>query len=155
MTHARQTIGYLIATIAIAALSSQSALADRHEHFHMDKWQTLRAIRHVEEANDQMEDAIDDWAGPRGDQVRHQQADLFQHLDQFGDDLSALKTEVKQQDDPWQTRDHVQSLMDEAQRLGHFIVRSELPRPVKAQWHNVRDGMDALAQQYHLPPISW
>ncbi|HTW94370.1 MAG TPA: hypothetical protein VMD30_06240 [Tepidisphaeraceae bacterium] len=154
MYQPRTLLACAIALAALAAFSSPAARADDH-HFHMDKWHTLRVIRQVEEANDQMMDSIDDWGGPRADQVRHDHADLFQHLDQFGDDLSALKAQVKQQDDPWQTRDQVQSLMGEAADLGHFIMRSDLPRPVRQQWRNVRNGMDALAAEYHLPPISW
>jgi len=150
MVHTRNFLACVIAGAVLTAFSSTA-----HAQRHMDKWATLHIIRQVEEQNDALQDRIDDWAAGHQEEMRHSHADLFRSIDQFTDDLDDLKAQVRQHDEPWDTRDKVQSVVQDATEMGHAIQHSDFPPEVRQQWRQVRNGVDQLAQQYHLPPVSW
>jgi hypothetical protein len=143
-------IGSLVAGISLVTASTWVLAQAEFEH--LDRWEIRHVIRHVEEANDQLQDRIDDWARPhpewRGDRIR----DMQERSDAFDDALDDLKQHVRHGgENPWENRDDARRVVDAARELGRAIHHAEfLPGEVRDNWDSVRDGVNDLAERFHL-----
>jgi hypothetical protein len=118
---------------------------------HLDRRETRRGIRRVEERTDAMLDHVDDWIESRGDEGEHRVEELYARVNAFNDTLGELKVEFHERENPWELRAHVRELIRRAGEMGHEIRRiHEFGDDVHHDWEDVRSAVFDLADKYRL-----
>ena len=148
MFRIRHLTGYaLIASMALLA-ATVPAFAD-----HLDRWETRRIVRHLEEKNDLLQDHLADWVAERRDAREHVAEEMIRNAEHFDQNLAQFKIDLYHHEEPWELRDNARNIIDTAADFGHSIERGEWHGELRQQWEDMRDSVNELARQYHLPEI--
>ncbi|HUB24879.1 MAG TPA: hypothetical protein VL992_05570 [Tepidisphaeraceae bacterium] len=138
----------LTAFTAAIALFAFSAPAQAQ---HLDRWETRRFARHIEERSDELFDRIDDWIAERHDERWARVQDLYPHIDRFVIALDDYKSQLLQHDDPWEVRDQAEAVVRAGDALGrHLQEAGYLPPDLRDHWHDVHEALRDFAHQYHI-----
>lgn len=145
MLQTRGIVGCLCAAAMVLFLSPVPASAQ-----HLDRRETRRAIRRVEERTDAMLDHIDDWAEARSEDGWHAVEAVYGRVNAFNDALGELKVQFHEHVDPWDLRDQVRDLIARAGDVGREVRRIDFGDGVHRDWQQVRREVFHLADLYHL-----
>jgi hypothetical protein len=118
---------------------------------HLDRRETRRFARHIEERADELFDRIDDWIDERRDERWDRIHDLVPHIDRFEIALDDFKSQLLQHDEPWELRDQAEQVIRAGDALGRRLEQSGyLPEDVRAHWHDVHESLRDFAHHYHI-----
>jgi Skp family chaperone for outer membrane proteins len=142
----------LLAICALLALSHQTMAQGTARGTFYTKKDVERIIKRVEDRSDAFRKVIDkslDRSGLNGtrreDNINEQVKELENAIDKLKSDFSRANT--------WQeTREQVQTVMNEADEVNAIVRRGRWPRggPVKSEWALVRSDLNKLAGVYNL-----
>jgi hypothetical protein len=154
MVASRTIFGGLVAACAALFLCAPSAMAE-----HLDRHETRRLVRRIEERCDVFQDKLDDWVAERQDERFHLTSELYHHIDEFQNSVDDYKVELRDQDDPWSVRDQAHVVVDKARELGRIVMHGEihdaLPGEIRREWQGLRQEVDHFAHEYRMPPVEW
>jgi hypothetical protein len=120
---------------------------------HLDRWETRRIVRHLEEKNDVLQDRIADWVAERRDEREHQAEQLLRDAEHFDQNLAQFKIDLYHHEEPWELRDNARNIIDVAADFGHSVERGDWHGEMRHEWEDMRDSVNELARQYHLPEL--
>ena len=150
MIRTGQVAGSLLALIGLLSLSS-TAMAQ-----HLDKHETRALVRHLQERSDEFQDKIDDWIAARAEERGREFGDLtHQHVNDLQNSIDDLKVHLREHDNPWDLRDEVRHVIDNAREVNRALVHTPWYGDLREAWEPVRDAVDHLAEHYQLPPLHW
>jgi hypothetical protein len=144
MASNRVTAGCSTVAAMIVLFSSATVFAD-----HLDRVETRRLVRQMEERSDALQDQIENWVNDRRAERERRGAPILDAADHLDQALAQFKMDLHGHDEPWDVRENAKKVIDAAAELGHTIEHGEL-RP---EWEPMRDAANALARQYHLPEL--
>lgn len=143
--------GIISAIGLIVAFSPALASAE-----HLDRVEVRRNVRHLSQRTDDLQDRVEGWIEEHGhhEERMHQAIDLNHQIDDFETNLLTLRLAVIQHDEPWDARDQAKAMIDSARELHRAIEHaSYLPGDVTADWHEMHDIVNTIAEEYHLDPL--
>jgi hypothetical protein len=148
MFSARVIAGSIVVALMATLFSSSPALAD-----HLDALRMRQVVRQVEEKNDVLQDRIADWAGEHHDHHDRHGDDLQREADHFDQNLAQFKLDLYHHQEPWDLRDNARNIIDTAADMGHVIEQNDWHGQFRHEWEDLRDSLNELARQFHLPEI--
>ena len=144
MSSGRIFAGSSFVAAMVVLFTSNVAFAD-----HLDRVETRRVIRHMEERSDALQDQIESWVNDRRAEREHRGAPILDAADHLDQAIAQFKLELHNHDEPWDVRDKAQKVIDAAGDLGRTIEHGEL----RSEWEPMRDAANALARHYHLTEV--
>jgi hypothetical protein len=137
--------------LAAGTILSTAAVAPAE---HLERRETRRIIRGVEEASMTLFDRIDDWTEQRWDERYHQLDELDGRINDFQTAVNSFTSQLRTHEEPWDVRDGAKAIVDASTELGRSINHADyLPRELRRDWEGLRDRVDELANHFHLPPV--
>ena len=135
-----------VALFAVATPLVYSAMLDRHD--------TRRSARRVEEKECALRDRIDDWAEASRPERFPLKSELDKKLDRFETALEHYREELRTHDQPWDIRDETGVLIRETRLLGDGIHEAHfLPPSADKDYVEVRVEVNDLAKHFELPAV--
>jgi hypothetical protein len=141
-------LGIISAIGLIVAFSPALASAQ-----HLDRIEVRRNIRHLCQRTDDLQDRLEGWIEEHGhhEERMRQAIELNHQIDTFETNLLTLRLAVIQHQEPWDVRDQAKAVIDSGRELHHAIERADyLPGEVTADWKDMHDIINTLADEYHL-----
>ena len=71
-------------------------------------------------------------------------------VDNFENAVDRLRRNFDRNDNWWNTRNDVQSIMDESREVNQLMIGERFARALEVQWRNLRRDINALANTYEL-----
>ena len=133
------------AAVVVILFSSTAAFAD-----HLDRVETKRIVRQLEERSDAVQDRIDSWISLRREEREHRAEGLVSSAENFDQMVAQFKLDLYKHDEPWDLRDNAQKIIDAATEFGRTVEHSELHDDLRGEWEQMRESANALARHYHL-----
>ncbi len=121
--------------------------------YHLDKQETRRILRHIEERNDELEDRVDTWMVERRAERDPRVEELERATDHLEDELTAFKDGLRSHDEPWDLRNEAQELLNASADVGRAVEHGEFHRDLAEEWEQIRERSNELARHYQLPEI--
>lgn len=143
------SVGATVAAALVLMFAATSAQAADH----LDKHETRRIVRRLEERTDVLLDRIDDWVAERREEREHRAEELMRAADHFEAMLTQFKTDLPAHEEPWELRDRAKELLFAAGELGRVIDHGPFQAEMRHEWESVRDAANELARHYHLEEI--
>jgi hypothetical protein len=128
----------------VVFFSSNVAFAD-----HLDRVETRRVVRQMEERSDALQDQIESWVNDRRAEREHRGAPILDAADHLDQAIAQFKLDLHSHDEPWDVRDSAQKVIDAAAELGRTVEHGEL----RSEWEPMRDAANAMARHYRLPEV--
>ena len=75
------------------------------------------------------------------------------YVSRFEDAVDRLRSRFDSNDSWWQSRNEVQSIMDEARSVNTMMNNERFARSLEVQWRNLRRDINKLADTYELPEL--
>jgi hypothetical protein len=144
----RHLMGYPIIAMLLLLGISTPAFAD-----HLDGRETRQMVRHLEEKNDVLQDRIADWVSQGRDERERRAEQLLHDAEHFDQNLAQFKIDLYHHEEPWELRDNARNIIDVASDFGHSIERGDWHGEMSREWESMRDSVNELARQFHLPEI--
>ena len=123
MLYSNRTAACLFTSAMVFLFAAPTVLAD-----HLDRFETKRLVRHIEERTDELQDRIDDWVVDRRDERIHRTEELYRRMNRFAAAVDDLKGQLRDRDEPWDLREQAHNVLDRAVELGTVIEARRLPR---------------------------
>jgi hypothetical protein len=116
---------------------------------HLDRVETRKVVRQLEERSDALQDQIESWINDRRGEREHRGAPILEAADHLDQAIAQFKLDLHGHDEPWDVRDSAQKVIDAAGELGRTVEHGEL----RSEWEPMRDAANALARHYHLAEV--
>jgi hypothetical protein len=137
----RKIVSMIVVTLCVAAATSMALAQGRYANVY-SRGDVDGFIRNLETSSDIFSRDFKSTGGTSTTERRT--------VDRFENAVDRLRSRFNSNNNWWQSRTEVQSIMNEARQVNVMMNNERYGRPLESQWRNMRRDINKLADTYEL-----